>query len=129
MAGHHGRPALGCPKPWDRPRVCFPPSRSSVLAAERPGAELTCSNDRPKSRDQKWGLGLPNGEEGAGREDGDTQHNAASCSRSNSKTQCSHGHGAHRWRLMHIDTGAPTLRKTPKMKRRASGQREREGGS
>lgn len=37
-------------------------SQSSVLAVEHPRAEVTCSDARPKSQDEKWGLGVPNRE-------------------------------------------------------------------
>lgn len=43
--------------------------QSSVLAMELPGAELTCSDVRPKSWDEKWGLGVPNREESVRREE------------------------------------------------------------
>jgi hypothetical protein len=36
---------------------------------ELPGAELTCSDVRPKSWDEKWGLGVPNREESVRREE------------------------------------------------------------
>lgn len=67
----------------DRLRVyCFQVSQSSGLAKEHLGVELTCSNARPKSEDEKWGLGVPNGEENAGRVDKNIQHNTMSCPRS-----------------------------------------------